>query len=72
MNKTLTTKNAENQAEPVNLDSFLEFVNLEMALYSKRLATFEGVWAYDNDENAQCTSERVCFEILFFFEIFKN
>ena len=56
-----TTINTENIAEPVNLDSFLEFVNLEMSIYSKRLATFEGVWIYDNEENAQCTSERVFF-----------
>ncbi|KAF7636050.1 hypothetical protein Mgra_00004499 [Meloidogyne graminicola] len=49
----------DHTAEPVNLDSFLEFVNLEMFIYSKRLASFQGKWPYDNDENAQCTSERM-------------
>ncbi|KAL7076503.1 hypothetical protein ACQ4LE_004680 [Meloidogyne hapla] len=55
----MSKRNTENHGEPVNLDSFLEFVSLEMSIYSKRLATFKGSWAYNNDENAQCSSERM-------------
>jgi hypothetical protein len=70
MSTTRSTKNTRNTTEnnltePVNLDSFLEFVNLDMAICSKRLATFKDVWIYDKDVDAQCTSERVYFLIIF-------
>jgi hypothetical protein len=47
--------------EPVNLDAFLSEANMDMAIYRTRLATYTGVWRYEEQKGDVCTAERVCF-----------
>ena len=58
---TTTVRTTEQQSvmEPVDLDDFLRSVNLDMAVYQRRLDTFKGNWKYENDKDAICTAEKV-------------
>ena len=58
---TTTVRTTEQQSvmEPVDLDDFLRSVNLDMAVYQRRLDTFKGNWKYENDKDAICTAEKL-------------